>query len=105
MKLKVVKGTKPGREFEIVEGMNLLGRPGDERECHIIDLSAEDADEKVSRRHAMIEKHGNVITIKDLGSLNGTYVNSTDRLVEGTEINLSEGDKIILGKTALLVTP
>jgi pSer/pThr/pTyr-binding forkhead associated (FHA) protein len=104
MKLRVVKGVSPGKEFEIVDGTNLLGRSFDAQECHIIDLSDEDTDEKISRRHAVIEKNGALITIKDLGSLNGTYVNSTDRLSEGAEVDLQEGDKIILGRTALVVT-
>ena len=104
MKLRVVKGVTPGREFEIVDGLNLLGRSFDANECHIIDLSDEDTDEKISRRHAVIEKNGALLTIKDLGSLNGTYVNSTERLDEGAEIGLEEGDKIMLGRTALVVT-
>ena len=104
MKLRVVKGVTPGREFEIVDGLNLLGRSFDANEYHIIDLSDEDTDEKISRRHAVIEKNGALLTIKDLGSLNGTYVNSTERLDEGAEIGLEEGDKIMLGRIALVVT-
>ncbi len=103
MKLKVVKGVTPGREFEIVEGMNLLGRGAEANEWHLIDLAEEDADEKISRRHAVIEKHGSMVKIKDLGSLNGTYVNSTDRLVEGAEMDLCDGDKVMLGRMALVV--
>lgn len=104
MKLKVLKGAKPGREFQILEGENLLGRSLEAEGCNLIDLSDEDLDEKISRQHALIEKHGSTVKIRDLGSLNGTYVNSQNRLSQGSEIDLKNGDRIILGKTAFVVT-
>ncbi len=104
MKLKVVKGATPGREFEIIEGLNLVGRSCAGADCHLIDLEKEDLDEKVSRRHAMIERKGETVILWDLGSLNGTYVNTNDKLGTGTQVSLKEGDKIIIGKTALVVS-
>ena len=104
MKLKVLKGAKPGREFQILEGDNLLGRSLNTKGCNFIDLADEDLDQKISHEHALIEKHGTVVKIRDLGSLNGTFVNSQDRLNEGNEIDLKNGDRIILGKTAFVVT-
>jgi len=104
MKLKVLKGAKPGREFTILEGENLLGRALDAKGCNLIDLADEDLDQKISNEHALIEKHGSSVKIRDLGSLNGTYVNSQNRLSEGNEIDLKNGDRLILGKTAFVVT-
>ena len=47
----------------------------------------------VSRSHALI-KVGNELTIKDLGSLNGTYVNSKI----SAQSTLTAGDEIQIGK-------
>ncbi len=103
MKLRVIKGGTPGKVFEIVDGMNLLGRACDTKDCNILDLTNEDLEAKVSRKHAMIEKSGETVIIWDLGSLNGTFVNRGDRLETGEQCHLKEGDQVIIGKTALVV--
>ena len=41
------------------------------------------------------------ITVEDIGSLNGTYVNRGARLAPGTAIELNNGDEVIIGKTFL----
>jgi len=48
----------------------------------------------VSRSHALIEKSGAGYTIKDLGSLNGTYLNA----VAIKNSSLVAGDEIQIGK-------
>ena len=48
----------------------------------------------VSRSHALIEKSGDAYSIKDLGSLNGTYVNAV--AVKSSALNA--GDEIQIGK-------
>jgi hypothetical protein len=48
----------------------------------------------VSRSHALIEKNDDAYSIKDLGSLNGTYVNA----VAVKNSSLSAGDEIQIGK-------
>jgi pSer/pThr/pTyr-binding forkhead associated (FHA) protein len=48
----------------------------------------------VSRSHALIEKSGDAYSIKDLGSLNGTYVNAV--AVKNSALNA--GDEIQIGK-------
>jgi len=57
-------------------------------------------DENVSRMHAVIEVHGaDDVTIIDLGSTQGTYVN-------GQRVNkckLEQGDEIVLGETKLVL--
>jgi pSer/pThr/pTyr-binding forkhead associated (FHA) protein len=52
----------------------------------------------VSRRHAEFLTTDNVTTVRDVGSLNGTYVNR-ERIEEG---RLSSGDEVQIGKFKLL---
>lgn len=51
-------------------------------------------DDSVSRRHALIEPHGDSHLISDLGSTNGTYVN--EQQVQGAYL-LQAGDRIRFG--------
>lgn len=63
-----------------------------------VDLSPHDAyTAGVSRLHAVLKRDGKRITIKDLGSANGTYVNGR-RLTPNTEFLLNHGDVVALGK-------
>ncbi len=54
-------------------------------------------DVTVSRRHAEIAREDDVFTIRDLGSLNGTYVNR--KRIESTE--LTDDDEVQIGKYRL----
>lgn len=56
-------------------------------------------DVTVSRRHAEFSLVDGVLSVRDLGSTNGTYVNM--ELVE--EATLSPGDEVIIGKFHLVV--
>ena len=51
-------------------------------------------DVTVSRRHAYFLRSGSSFTIKDAGSLNGTYVNN--ELID--EAELANGDEVRIGK-------
>ncbi len=51
----------------------------------------------VSRIHAILKRDGKRVTIMDLGSSNGTYVNGK-RLTPSTERLLNHGDVVALGK-------
>jgi len=70
-----------------------------------IDLTLYDPETKVSRRHAMIYRQGEQFLIEDLGSVNGTIVNT----ISGGQIKLntkaprvlSAGDELKLGGTVL----
>src|SRR5512138_2941876 len=53
-------------------------------------------DRIVSKEHCIIEQRGDLFVLRDLGSLNGTYVNG-DRVVG--ERALRPGDEIALGAT------
>ena len=52
----------------------------------------------VSRRHAEFVTRDKVTTVRDVGSLNGTYVNR-ERIEEA---RLSSGDEVQIGKFKLL---
>src|SRR5579885_81669 len=104
-KLKVVRGGRKDHEFPLEEGNNLVGRwdpaPGSFPE---VDLDADDPEAKISRKHALIRVADGKITVEDIGSLNGTYVNRGARLQPGNPVELKSGDEIIIGKTFLKLT-
>ena len=78
-----------GQTFHPPEGTTLIGRSP---ECQIF-LD----DVTVSRRHAELERAGDTFTIRDLGSLNGTYVNR--RRIESAV--LADDDEVQIGKYRL----
>jgi hypothetical protein len=66
-----------------------------------VDLSAHRAYENgVSRLHAVVRFHDQALTITDLGSANGTYINGV-RVPPNAENRISTGDLITLGKLRL----
>lgn len=102
MRLVVYKAGSRGREYILQEGNNLVGRwDPDAGAFPEIDLESEDEEAKVSRKHAVIERRGDTLTIEDLGSLNGTFINRGPRLKTGTQYPLQPGDEVIVGKTFL----
>ena len=82
-------GGMAGQPFQPGEGRTLVGRSP---EC---DIFLDDV--TVSRRHAEIVREGDEFTIKDLGSLNGTYVNR--QRIEATR--LADDDEVQIGKYRL----
>lgn len=56
----------------------------------------------VSRNHAKISARNSRITIRDLGSANGTFLNE-GRLKPDVEYRLRHGDRLMLGKLTLQV--
>ena len=82
-------GGMEGQSFQPDEGRTLIGRSPD---C---DVFLDDV--TVSRRHAELVRDGDTFSIRDLGSLNGTYVNR--RRIESTVL---EGeDEVQIGKYRL----
>jgi len=66
-----------------------------------LDLTAYGGLEKgVSRLHAAIERTGDTLSLVDLGSSNGTFLNG-DRLCPHQPYLLHEGDEIHLGKLVI----
>jgi len=82
-------GGMAGQSFQPDEGSTLIGRSP---ECHVF-LD----DVTVSRRHAELLRDGETFTIRDLESLNGTYVNR--RRIESTV--LEDDDEVQIGKYRL----
>ena len=102
MKLIVSRGKTKGKAFDIVEGINIIGRWDAETNSYPeIDLESEDEDTKISRRHAQVERIGNKVFVEDLGSLNGTFVNRGERLEKSIKIEIKSGDEVIVGKICL----
>src|SRR5208337_1907657 len=101
-KLAVVRGGRKGQEFPLEDGNNLVGRWDPETGSFPeVDLDADDPEAKISRKHALIRIDGGKITIEDIGSLNGTYVNRQPRLSPGSPAEIKSGDEVIIGKTFL----
>lgn len=90
--LRFISGKYQGGEFPIEEGRQIVvGRSSD------LDMVL--VEEMVSRRHAQIEMRGGVITIQDLGSTNGTFVNGEK--IQSAQ--LREGDRVLIGTSILKV--
>jgi pSer/pThr/pTyr-binding forkhead associated (FHA) protein len=83
--LIVLKGAGVGSRYLLNSASTKIGRELSN------DISLDDI--TVSRSHAVISKNENLV-IKDLGSLNGTYINA----IAVREQILSDGDEIQIGK-------
>lgn len=86
----VIKGPNLGEHFLINEGDNNIGRDP-ESDIFLNDVT-------VSRKHAVLTKKKVNYSVKDTGSLNGTYLN--DSRLDSFE--LSDGDQIQVGKYRFL---
>lgn len=91
--LIIVSGTNAiGRMFRI-EGENPLTIGRSPTATVVL------GDEGISRIHARVEAQGNEVTLTDLGSSNGTFVNGVR--IDGPR-HLQDGDKIQFGGTTLM---
>ncbi|HEV8246542.1 MAG TPA: FHA domain-containing protein [Polyangiaceae bacterium] len=81
-----------GQTIELRPGLVVVGRSSG---CHLI---LDDA--LVSRRHAQFVVTAETVTVEDLGSVNGIYVNS--RRVSASEL-LKEGDRVQIGKSEFVL--
>ena len=96
--LEVVRGGTPGRAYPLSKEVCEVGRWDPDCDAYPeVDLSDDDTDAKVSRRHARIVKQGDVFFLIDWGSRNGTYVNGGTRLRTGQPHELKDGEEIALG--------
>lgn len=80
--LKILTGQQMGKVIQLKDGVSVLGRSP---ECDIII-----ANNNVSKKHASLEKKGELIILKDLRSTNGSYVNG----VKISESKVHVGDKL-----------
>jgi hypothetical protein len=88
--LVVLRGPNEGSRFLLDSDFTSTGRAADS------DIFLDDV--TVSRRHAEFYRHGDRFTVRDVGSLNGTYVNR-ERIEEA---ELFGGDEVQIGKFRLL---
>lgn len=88
--LVVRRGPNAGSRFVINADVTTVGRHPDS------DIFLDDV--TVSRRHAEFVRDGETISVRDVGSLNGTYV---DRERIDTA-NLASGDEVQIGKYRLV---
>jgi len=101
-RLYVVRGQKPKVEFPILAGLNFVGRADDKPVD--IDLEEQENPERVwaSRQHAVIEFEDNKITIEDLNSSNGTFLNR-NKIYPGQKMPLKANDMVQIGNIQMKV--
>jgi len=101
-RLQVLRGQRPKAEYPIMEGLNFMGR-ADEKPVDI-DLEEQENPEKVwcSRQHAVIELDNQKITIEDLNSSNGTFLNR-NKIYPGQKMPMKAGDVIQIGSIQMKV--
>jgi pSer/pThr/pTyr-binding forkhead associated (FHA) protein len=87
----VEKGPRKGMTFLLKEGNTTVGRHP-ESDIFLNDVT-------VSRHHCRFSTNGDVLTVEDSGSTNGTYVN--DERVDSSE--LSAGDEVLIGRFHFVV--
>jgi hypothetical protein len=102
-RLRVVRGLKVHVEYPLCDGANLVGR-GDDRPVDV-DLRDQEPPDRVwaSRHHAVIHLGDGGITVEDLNSMNGTYVNR-HRVYPGQKRALNTGDVLQIGTIQLKLT-
>jgi len=88
--LVVKRGPNAGSKFIIDKDVTGAGRYP-ESDIFLDDVT-------VSRRHAEIRRENGRFSIKDMGSLNGTYVN----MQRVDEAELADGDELQIGKFKLV---
>lgn len=91
--LVILSGKRKGRVIAVCEDLFVIGR---EAEC---DLRVECS--TVSRRHAVLERQGCVVLLRDLGTTNGTVHNDTT--LRHHEAVLADGDHVRIGPLKLAV--
>jgi hypothetical protein len=98
-KLIIKRNGRVGTEFVIDQESITIGRwDADSGSFAEIDLSQDDAQNAVSRKHAKILFKDGEYFIEDTGSVNGTYINKGPRLIPGTPQKIKNGDEIIIGR-------
>jgi len=90
-KLIVIGGKLRGKEFQLNEGENILGRGSD---CDIV-LTADG----VSKKHLAVTVNEDTLYAEDLGSANGTLVNN--KVIK--KMTLKDKDRIVLPNLILQV--
>ena len=90
-RLVVTRGPNTGSEFDLEHVITTAGRHPDS------DIFLDDV--TVSRRHVEIERTPSGSLVRDVGSLNGTYLNQ--QRIEG-DTPITNGDELQVGKFKLV---
>jgi pSer/pThr/pTyr-binding forkhead associated (FHA) protein len=90
--LRFISGKYQGGEYPLSEGQEIIIGRSSELDMVLVE-------EMVSRKHARIALTAGTISIEDLGSTNGTFVNG-EKVQQGT---LREGDRVLIGTNILKV--
>ena len=89
--LVLLKKNGSQKVFTLREGVTTIGRRSD---CQLrIPLM------EVSRKHCQLERNGQAVKLRDLGSRNGTFLNN-DRIEEAT---VNPGDSIRIGPVRFIL--
>lgn len=96
VRLSVVTGPHAGRKYCFRSPHSCTAGRGPE---NFVQLSGEERDAAISRKHCQLEIQGPCVHVEDLQSLNGTFLNGT-RIHEN---QLQDGDLLTLGTTTLRV--
>ena len=88
--LKFISGKYQGGEFPLKSDKQIVIGRSSELDMVLVE-------DMVSRKHAKISIAGDKITIEDLGSTNGTFVNGE----KVRQARLKEGDRILIGTSIL----
>lgn len=89
--LVATRGPNSGSEFALEHVITTIGRHPDS------DIFLDDV--TVSRRHVEVERTGSAHVVRDVGSLNGTYVNRT--IIDGA-VPIENGDEVQVGRFKLV---
>ena len=92
-KLIVASGKSAGRSITLKHGKILIGRA---EECDVRPLG-----EEVSRRHCAVVEEAGAVTVEDLKSRNGTYVNGAKI---SAKVTVADGDIVRVGPLELKVS-
>ncbi len=90
--LVISNGFEKGRKILVMSSDSVIGRSLDCPVCI--------KDNRVSSQHARLICECSQVTIQDMGSKNGTFVNGRKR----AESTLNDGDRIMVGSTELVIT-
>src|SRR5262245_34752022 len=100
--LVVVRGQRMDVQYPVYPGKNYLGRTDDKPVD--IDLEDQESQDRIwtSRQHAVITFEEGKLTLEDLNSLNGTFVNR-NRVHPGQVKELQPNDVIQVGTVHMKV--
>jgi pSer/pThr/pTyr-binding forkhead associated (FHA) protein len=96
----IVRGDEA--EFQLSHDRTVIGRSQDPSDALDVDLvTVKRGVDRVSRRHAEIIRRGEDFFIRDLGSMNGTFIAGRGKLGRDQLYQLKDRDQVILGGAIL----